>query len=82
MGCQALDIWVAFFKQPDALPGHAPQKNKINIFLNYFWFICDFFINDILLMYFFWIFFVLYQAVRAVSNKTENPSSPYPRALY
>jgi hypothetical protein len=36
MGCPALGIWVAFLKQPDALPGRAPQKIKINIFLNYF----------------------------------------------
>jgi hypothetical protein len=28
MGCPAFGIWVAFFKQPDALPGRAPQKNK------------------------------------------------------
>jgi hypothetical protein len=32
MGCPALEVWVAFFKQPDALPGRAPQKNKKNIF--------------------------------------------------
>jgi hypothetical protein len=37
MGCPALGIWVAFLKQPDALPGRAPQKIKnIHIFLNYF----------------------------------------------
>jgi hypothetical protein len=36
MGCPALGIWVAFFKQPDALPGRAPQKNKNKIFLNCF----------------------------------------------
>jgi hypothetical protein len=36
MGCPALGIWVAFLKQPDALPGRVPQKNKNNIFLNYF----------------------------------------------
>jgi hypothetical protein len=42
MGCPALGIWVAFLKQPDALPGQAPPKNKNDIFLNYFWFICDF----------------------------------------
>jgi hypothetical protein len=36
MGCPALGIWVAFLKQPDALPGQAPQKNKNYIFLNYF----------------------------------------------
>jgi hypothetical protein len=36
MGCPALGIWVAFLKQPDALPGRAPQKNKNDIFLNYF----------------------------------------------
>jgi hypothetical protein len=40
MGCPALGIWVVFFKQPDALPGRATQKNKNknknNIFLNYF----------------------------------------------
>jgi CDP-diglyceride synthetase len=29
MGCPALGIWVAFLKQPDALPGRAPQKIKI-----------------------------------------------------
>jgi hypothetical protein len=28
MGCPALGIWVAVFKQPDALPGRAPKKNK------------------------------------------------------
>jgi hypothetical protein len=26
MGCPALGIWVGFLKQPDALPGRAPQK--------------------------------------------------------
>jgi hypothetical protein len=36
MGCPALGIWVAFLKQPDALPGRAPQKNKNNIFFYYF----------------------------------------------
>jgi hypothetical protein len=36
MGCPALGIWVAFLKQPDALPGRAPPKNKNYIFLNYF----------------------------------------------
>jgi hypothetical protein len=36
MGCPALGIWVAFLKQPEALPGRAPQKNKNHIFLNYF----------------------------------------------
>jgi hypothetical protein len=35
MGCPALGIWVGFLKQPDALPGRAPQKNKNYIFLNY-----------------------------------------------
>jgi hypothetical protein len=28
MGCPALGVWVAFFKQP-ALPGEAPQTKKI-----------------------------------------------------
>jgi hypothetical protein len=28
MGCPALGIWVAFLKQPDALTGRAPKKNK------------------------------------------------------
>jgi hypothetical protein len=36
MGWPALGIWVGFLKQPDALPGRALQKNKNNIFLNYF----------------------------------------------
>jgi hypothetical protein len=36
MGCPALGIWVAFLKQPDALPGRAHPKNKYFIFLNYF----------------------------------------------
>jgi hypothetical protein len=35
MGCPALGIWVAFLKQPDALRGRAPKKNKKYIFLNY-----------------------------------------------
>jgi hypothetical protein len=26
MGCPALGVWVAFFKQSDALPGRAAQK--------------------------------------------------------
>jgi hypothetical protein len=26
MGCSAMGVWVAFFKQPDALPGRAPKK--------------------------------------------------------
>jgi hypothetical protein len=28
MGCPALGIWVAFLKQPDALPGRAPQQKN------------------------------------------------------
>jgi hypothetical protein len=32
MGCPALGIWVAFLKQPVALHGRAPQKNKNKIF--------------------------------------------------
>jgi hypothetical protein len=36
MGCPALGIRVAFLKQPDALPGQAPKKNKNYIFLNNF----------------------------------------------
>jgi hypothetical protein len=32
MGCPALGIWVAFLKQPDALPGRAPQKIKMIYF--------------------------------------------------
>jgi hypothetical protein len=32
MGCPALGIWVAFLKQPVALPGREPQKNKNKIF--------------------------------------------------
>jgi hypothetical protein len=36
MGCPALGIWVAFLKQPDALPGRVPQKNKIMFFLTIF----------------------------------------------
>jgi hypothetical protein len=32
MGCPALGVLVAFFKQPDALPGRAPQINKRYIF--------------------------------------------------
>jgi hypothetical protein len=36
MSSIALGVWVAFLKQPDALPGRAPQKNKNYIFLNYF----------------------------------------------
>jgi hypothetical protein len=32
MGCPALGIWVAFLKQPDALPGRAPQKIKLIYF--------------------------------------------------
>jgi hypothetical protein len=35
-GCPALGIWVAFLKQPDALPGRAHPKNKNYIFFNYF----------------------------------------------
>jgi hypothetical protein len=30
MSSIALGVWVAFMKQPDALPGRAPQKNKKN----------------------------------------------------
>jgi hypothetical protein len=33
---KALGILVAFLKQPYALPGRAPQKNKYYIFFNYF----------------------------------------------
>jgi hypothetical protein len=51
--CIALVIWVAFFKQPDALPGRAHPKNKNYIFLNYFWFICDF----LLMIFIFYNFF-------------------------
>jgi hypothetical protein len=29
MGCPALGVWVAFFKQP-ALPGEAPPQKKFN----------------------------------------------------
>jgi hypothetical protein len=36
MGCPALGIWVAFLKQPDALPARAHPKNKNYIVLNYF----------------------------------------------
>jgi hypothetical protein len=53
-GMSSIGVWVAFLKQPDALPGRAPQKvkkKKLN-------FICD-----VLLMIFFG---VLHQAVRAV----------------
>jgi hypothetical protein len=32
MGCPALGIWVAFLKQPDALPVRAPKKIKIIYF--------------------------------------------------
>jgi hypothetical protein len=32
MGCPALGIWVAFLKQPDALPGRATQLIKIIYF--------------------------------------------------
>jgi hypothetical protein len=31
MGCPALEVWVAFMKQP-ALPGKAPQTKKKSIF--------------------------------------------------
>jgi hypothetical protein len=49
MGCPALGVWVAFLKQPDALPGRAPQKNNNYIFLNYFWFINDFYFLEFFL---------------------------------
>jgi hypothetical protein len=29
MGCPALGVWVAFLKQPDALPGRAPPKRTM-----------------------------------------------------
>jgi hypothetical protein len=32
MGCPALRVWVAFFKQPDTLPGERPQEIKKFIF--------------------------------------------------
>jgi hypothetical protein len=32
MGCPALGIWVAFLKQPDALPAKRPKKIKIIYF--------------------------------------------------
>jgi hypothetical protein len=50
MGCPALGIWVAFLKQPDALPGRAPQKMFYKKFELLF-IICDF------LLIFFRIFF-------------------------
>jgi hypothetical protein len=82
MGCPALGIWVAFLKQPDALPGRAPQKNKKLIFLNYFWFICDFFINHFYFLEFLLKNFflgVLYQAVRAVlTNRPKYPMLDIP----
>jgi hypothetical protein len=69
-------------KQPDALPGQAPQKNKNYIFLNYFWFICDFFINDFYFLEFFlknFFWGVLHQAVRAVSkNRPKYPKLDIP----
>jgi hypothetical protein len=47
MGCPALGVWVAFLKQPDALP--SPQKIKkyifelllihLRFFINYFYFL-------------------------------------------
>jgi hypothetical protein len=42
MGCPALGIRVAFLKQPDALPGRAPQKNKKNNIFELLLFLCDF----------------------------------------
>jgi hypothetical protein len=50
--CQALGIWVAILKQPDALPGRAPKKMKyiyIYLLLNHF---C-FFINNFYFLEFF-----------------------------
>jgi hypothetical protein len=32
MGCPALGVWVAFLKQPDALPGRAASAPKKFIF--------------------------------------------------
>jgi hypothetical protein len=41
MVCPALGVWVAFLKQPDALPGRAPPKKYIlNIFFIFFCFEC------------------------------------------
>jgi hypothetical protein len=53
MGCPALGIWVAFLKQPDALPVRAPKKNKNYIFLTTF----DSFVIFYLGFLFFRIFF-------------------------
>jgi hypothetical protein len=53
MGCPTLGIWVAFLKQPDALPGRAPQKIKII----YFWTTFDSFVIFYFLFLFFRIFF-------------------------
>jgi hypothetical protein len=36
MGCPALGIWVAFLKQPDALPAERTQKIKIIYLLTTF----------------------------------------------
>jgi hypothetical protein len=73
-----LGIWVAFLKQPDALPGRAPKKMKYIYFwttLNHLWF----FINDFYFLEFFKNFFFVSgalpgMAVRAVSKK--RPKSP------
>jgi hypothetical protein len=37
MGCPALGIWVAFFKQPYTLPGQAPppKKNKKKLYIKF-----------------------------------------------
>jgi hypothetical protein len=46
MGCPALGVWVAFLKQPDALPGRAPPKNILYILKN------NKYIFELLLIYF------------------------------
>jgi hypothetical protein len=36
MGYPALGVWVAFLKQPDALPGRAPPKNTFDSFVMFY----------------------------------------------